>query len=149
MLRILRVFKLIKLGDIIYSLDAHYSFFRVLIKGLSLLGSIVLACHLVACIWWVFSRDLTTNSWIDITSETYNTNLRDAPLEHQYVTSLYFSYITLLGIGYGDIVPANTPERIVVCVIMLCGSTLIVNITLASVSGIVRRFIAGAVVNTC
>ncbi len=42
---------------------------------------------------------------------------------YQYELSMYFMFITMLTIGYGDVTPYNTPERIYVIIITLiaCG----------------------------
>ena len=47
---------------------------------------------------------------------------------HHYVASLYWAMTTALTIGYGDVVPNTTLERIFVCVMMLASSVLYASI---------------------
>ncbi len=41
-----------------------------------------------------------------------------------YISSLYFNLVTIYSIGYGDITPVNTIEKIWVCILMMMGSFL-------------------------
>ena len=45
--------------------------------------------------------------------------LRNAAFQDQYVASLYFMFTTLSTTGYGDMVPVDDYERIVLCFIMM------------------------------
>ena len=44
--------------------------------------------------------------------------------EDHYVASVYWSITTMTTVGYGDITPASTHERLYACLAMLLGATL-------------------------
>ncbi|KAG2486123.1 hypothetical protein HYH03_015218 [Edaphochlamys debaryana] len=78
----------------------------------------ILILHLSACAWFfaaVLSSPTLENTWVS------NVNLEDADLVTKYITSLYFVVITYTTIGYGDIVPVTTGERVLTCIGMLFG----------------------------
>ncbi|CAK93714.1 unnamed protein product (macronuclear) [Paramecium tetraurelia] len=69
--------------------------------------------HLFSCIWFYFSSISIEDSWI-----RFN-DLEDKNWEEQYLEALYFAVVTMLTIGYGDMVPKNAIEKIVTMVFVL------------------------------
>ncbi len=51
-------------------------------------------------------------------------NILDSPVGIRYLNSLYFSVITMITIGYGDIVPKANKEKIFIIFMALCGSVI-------------------------
>jgi len=47
--------------------------------------------------------------------------IQDAPVSRKYVAALYWTVTTLTTVGYGDIVPATSAERVIACVVMILG----------------------------
>ena len=79
---------------------------------------IVLLAHFCGCgfhyIGWVVPPH-GANTWL------MRINMNDASTEDRYVLSLYFSVITMITVGYGDIVPVNKLEMIyVICMTFFC-----------------------------
>lgn len=70
----------------------------------------ILTIHIIANIWASLATTTSTDTnWMkDIMYE-------DKSVMEQYVTALYFAVTTLITIGYGDILPVNDNERILVC----------------------------------
>lgn len=62
-------------------------------------------------------------SWV---SETFGNGELDSPCNvyHVYMTALYWSAATITSIGYGDVVPINHNEVVMVIVCMLIGGAL-------------------------
>lgn len=140
LLRLLKLFRVFRLVHLIKTLEYRFGINGSVLKFITMIGIIILACHLIACCWWYICFNMSHHhSWIDIASEVEYFDLRNSPLLEQYITSLYWTYMTLLGIGYGDIVPNTTAERLLNSVIMLGGTTLILNLLLSSVAEIVSR----------
>lgn len=109
-----------------------------LMKGLSLALLWLLIGNFIACLWWYVSANTPGQpSWIDNPSMVYNSNMRDASLAEQYIVSLYWTGMTLFGIGYGDIVASNSDERLLNSIIMILGSTLLFGYILSSIAEIV------------
>ncbi|CAD8200745.1 unnamed protein product [Paramecium octaurelia] len=69
--------------------------------------------HLFSCIWFYFSSIRVEDSWI-----RFN-DIEDKSWEEQYLQALYFAVVTMLTIGYGDMVPKNAIEKIVTMVFVL------------------------------
>ena len=98
------------------------------IKLLQLFLTICLVTHWQACIWALCAvnmsegdrseRDLT---WLDvhIDGELANNRAPEVTSFNIYITSLYWSVMTLTSIGYGDVVPKNTAERVLCCTFMI------------------------------
>ncbi|KAL4433522.1 hypothetical protein ABPG74_002919 [Tetrahymena malaccensis] len=59
----------------------------------------------------------TKNNWIDF----YNFSHYD--IQNRYILSIYYSTITMITVGYGDITPQNQIERIyVICIVIISGT---------------------------
>ncbi|KRX06770.1 Cyclic nucleotide-binding protein [Pseudocohnilembus persalinus] len=78
--------------------------------------------HILAC-GFFFIAMITTK--IDPEKQTWviKNEYQDMPASTQYVNSLYFSFISMSTIGYGDISPQTTSERIYIMIISIisCG----------------------------
>lgn len=66
-------------------------------------------------------------------------NVEDSPVYEQYTTSLYWAFTTMVTVGYGDITPQNTKERLLTMCSMLIASGVFAY-TLNSIGTIVSRY---------
>lgn len=48
----------------------------------------------------------------------------DLPWSDRYVNSLYWAIITMTTVGYGDVIPYNTTEKVFVIIIALISSVI-------------------------
>jgi hypothetical protein len=139
-LRIVRVIRLLRLLKLARLLRASRIFKRwqtlltipfYLQSLLKYMMIIVVTGHWMACGWGIAEdmEDEGVYTWKDkfsdnqvesdlMSAEEFRTQTR--PWDH-YCAALYWSIMTLTGIGYGDIVPLNTFERNVVTFFMLVG----------------------------
>ncbi|CAD8046163.1 unnamed protein product [Paramecium sonneborni] len=103
---ILKVFQIAKLsGNLFDRLELSSS--QIAIFDLVKLGyTILVVAHFCACLWFLVG---TTGS--DTTTWVIKNDLQDQPWLAQYLTSFYFSIVTMTTIGYGDITPQNLRER--------------------------------------
>ena len=53
---------------------------------------------------------------------TKTNNLEDANLSTQYISSLYWAFVTLLTVGYGDMVPITNVEKGFAIVVIVLGA---------------------------
>ena len=75
---------------------------------LVLLGTTLLFSHLFACMFHYIAvvSELEERTWLKVYSMNYRTSLQ------QYLVSLYWSTVTMMTVGYGDIVPQNPSEML-------------------------------------
>ena len=86
--------------------------------------------HIVACIWWIVPYCISrSDAWFDNSHEVFTSTLGDSTAAEKYSFSVYWATATLTTVGYGDIVPQSTGERVValllvVSVVTVFGSIL-------------------------
>ena len=119
-MRLLRVFKLKKL---VYKFEEFFldDTVALILDMIKLLGVIFFIAHWVACFFYFvadYEEDTDPNSWI------IRANLIDKdPITYKYVFSLYWAFMTMTTVGYGDLAPVTMSEQIygIVAMIIACG----------------------------
>ena len=72
--------------------------------------------HILACVWYVIGTyNNTRPTWLT----AYN--IVNVEWESQYLSSLYWSLVTMVSVGYGDITPQNDFEKIYCIITILIG----------------------------
>lgn len=123
LLRIIKLLRVVNFVKLFYRLEDLLNISPAFLGLCSTLIKVVFIAHLVSCMWWGLSTNLSTQAWYDNVSMVY-VPLRDAPFTDQYVASLYWTITTLSTVGYGDIVPIGNAERILAIFIMVLGATV-------------------------
>lgn len=121
MLFLMRIFKLKalikKFEEFLQIRDLYGARFQLA----KLMGFIFYMAHLCCCAWHFLALVEISNgetyTWLD------SLKIRGDSWEIKYVNSLYYSIVTMVTVGYGDITPQNTLEKIFsICYIgMACG----------------------------
>eukprot|EP00873_Tetraselmis_striata_P001968 jgi/Tetstr1/422232/TSEL_013084.t1 len=124
---ILQVLQLTKLIKVIHVIQTPYVMKRIeetlgwsSAKLVLLTASAYALLHLSACVFFLTSRsyeDRDMGSWVT------RSNLDDMEIWHTYIAALYWAMSTMTTVGYGDIVPQHTGERIWCMFGMLIGVT--------------------------
>ncbi|CAD8107224.1 unnamed protein product [Paramecium primaurelia] len=132
MLRITKVKKLIDQIEEAINPSITMQTVMELFKSVFLL---LFVSHCCACLWNLIGQiqlDAGKYSWLDSKS------IVDAQWDSRYIHSLYFSTITTLTVGYGDIVPQTDLERIFVILMamVICG---LFGYTISSIGNILRQ----------
>ncbi|CAD8204597.1 unnamed protein product [Paramecium octaurelia] len=96
---------------------------------------VLFVSHFCACLWNLIGENQLENgknSWL------IAKNITDASWLTKYIHAFYFSTITTLTIGYGDIVPQTDLERIYVILMamVICG---LFGYTISSIGNILRQ----------
>eukprot|EP00742_Colponemidia_sp_Colp-10_P004866 GILJ01005198.1.p1 GENE.GILJ01005198.1~~GILJ01005198.1.p1 ORF type:complete len:869 (+),score=110.14 GILJ01005198.1:173-2779(+) len=121
--RITRLFKLLRLFQIVRVLKKHEQQ-SIALKNLLRIGRLafflVFIAHLIGCLWFFMSYldDFGPDTWV------YVNNMVNQPFSDQYVVSVYWAITTLATVGYGDIHPYNSRERIFAMTCMIIGAVV-------------------------
>ena len=130
LIQLLRLFKVSSLGTRLrwdFYTDAiiyNFSISAVTFKMILLFLIIYFIAHLIACLWWALCTLISFYAWYDDPSMVYETDLRFQAVYDQYLFSIYWTFTTITTVGYGDIHPINTNERIVCIFIVVLGVSI-------------------------
>jgi hyperpolarization activated cyclic nucleotide-gated potassium channel 2 len=128
--RILRFFRLLRIAKLRMLfirveeniLSSAASNFLSLVK----VGScIFIVSHWFACLMYFVAFqevDSTGNNWVTAYQQKYN--LHHLDIADAYISSLYWAFTTMATIGYGDIVPVTSSERILGIFCMMITSAI-------------------------
>lgn len=149
LIRILRLAKLFRLYRILKSrgLKEMLDALRISSSAISLstlMFQIFLLAHIIAC-FWVFIAIPEANVGVRLRNQGNNfsrtwvtvAGFQESNPRTQYIASLYWTFYTLLTVGYGDIHATNTVERFFSVVVMLIGGLMFGTI-IAKVKGATR-----------
>lgn len=120
LLRLARVFSVMSPNSRSRALECLHelvSFKLSSVRTFLVIMTFVLAVHLMACLWFYVTvlESPDINTWVIVR------NLQDSSVSDQYVNALYWAMTTLATVGYGDIVPVSSVEKLVAMVWMLFG----------------------------
>jgi CRP-like cAMP-binding protein len=81
------------------------------------IATIIIAVHIIACIWYYVSKldDFNPDTWV--VRGTY----MDSDISTLYITCLYWAFTTLSTVGYGDISGYTIAEKVICISWMLVG----------------------------
>ena len=120
-----RLFTLLKIPNLLKSLEnlISTSFTATLLSLTKKTAGILLLGHYLACIWYIVAQ--SQGNWTNI---TWTISLRrermyELDWREYYITAVYWTYTVLLTVGFGDIVPRTTAERLyaTLCMLLSCG----------------------------
>jgi CRP-like cAMP-binding protein len=118
LMRLLKLSRIVKLQKYMTKIEDSTGINPASFELTKMMLQVIFVGHLICCVFWYLSWNMSTRSWIDVNS------IRDSDLYRQYITTLYFTFTTVSTVGYGDIIPYSTSERVVVICIMIFGATI-------------------------
>ncbi|OQR87662.1 transcriptional regulator, Crp/Fnr family [Achlya hypogyna] len=131
--RLTRVLRLVKYAQLVEFLEDQTAVSRNLVVTVELLSTICLVAHYTACGFYMVARlngDYLHSSWLA------NLNLlNDSPFD-LYIVSLYWAFTLMTTVGFGDIYPVTTQERLFTVVAMVVSAGTYAYV-IASMSSIV------------
>ena len=136
LLLVLRLLRILKLKQLVYRFEEFFfnesvSMFLAFLKMFLIIFFIA---HWMSCLFFGISnlQDETGNdSWIR------KENIQDSRIDEQYIHALYWSFMTMTTVGYGDVVPNTSNEKIVTILIMVVSCAVFAWI-MGSIGSIVR-----------
>jgi len=138
--KMIRVFQLLQIPKITSRLEHTMASDRlaILVSLLKLSCTIILVGHWIACFWYLASEiqvSYIPNTWTQSIRILNNGNMDKFDL---YVAALYWAFTTMITVGFGDIVPLSTFERLYATLIMLVACCLFAYL-LGSIGNLVQK----------
>lgn len=94
--------------------------FSVPLKIGNLIYNMCILAHYSACLFILIAKaEQKTENWM------YIYNISEKAWQVQYINSLYCMFITMITVGYGDIVPVSTNEKLFVIIIAIISSIVV------------------------
>ena len=141
LVRLLKLFRVARFRKYLTGAsDSALSLSPAMMQLFSLAFQVTLVAHFLGCFFFLVTTGMDETQdlvwWIE----------EDIPktVLQQYIASLYWGFTTMTTVGYGDLTPASTLERVYATVAMLIGATVFGYIV-GSVAGIVLKLNASAV----
>lgn len=120
LIRLTRMLRLFRVQRYLQELGEAGQVAQTVLRFCTLLFWLVQCGHVLACTWYFLAdiRDLGPDTW----AWTFRLDDPDETFTHKYVISVYWAFVTITTVGYGDIVPANDTERIFVIFCVFIGN---------------------------
>ncbi|TPX55371.1 hypothetical protein PhCBS80983_g05374 [Powellomyces hirtus] len=131
-LSLIRLWKILRTGRIIIYFQRQekklHASFRI--QVMKFVSYAIVLTHGISCIWFAnacngiiewpmnISGQCAADSWVMMSRDL---NIYNLSLGQLYISSLYWAIISMTTLGYGDIRPNNTSERIFSMFTALCG----------------------------
>lgn len=137
MIRVLQVFQIPKITSRLEHTLASDKV-ATLVALLKLSCTIMLVGHWIACFWYLASEIQV--SYISTTWTQYIVMANNGTMDKfdLYVAALYWAFTTMITVGFGDIIPLSTFERLYATLIMLVACCLFAYL-LGSIGTLVQK----------
>ncbi len=133
-LRLGRLFKLQRVNKLTEYLEEKLGISPSQINLVMLIMQIFFIAHVFSCFWHMLGQPSSDTARTWITEFGFDTQ----SLEDRYIASLYFTIVTMLTVGYGDIHPTNPGERAFSIFMMLSGG-VIFGALLSKVASVIEK----------
>ena len=141
MIKYLKVFRLIRIIKAKQVMSVFYDLLvtdigHAIFSFLELTVILLIMAHVLACVFHGLAKNQVESreaNWL------VRQNLIDSSIEERYINSLYWAFTTMTTVGYGDIIPTNSMERIAVIFNMLIAAAMFAFI-LKDIGNIVSRY---------
>ncbi|EKX43259.1 hypothetical protein GUITHDRAFT_140581 [Guillardia theta CCMP2712] len=133
--KLLRVIKAMKILAILDRIESYLNLPPFMFRMLRVFCIVVYVVHMTACTYWLVkelthSREETDAWFLSLFSEGSGVEAGD--LFHQYVLATYFINTIFSTVGFGDVAPDNSEERIF-CVFAMYLGTIVFGTLLSEV----------------
>jgi hypothetical protein len=140
LLKMIKLLRLVRLQMVLYRIEDQIfnEKFIYLMMIFKLLLYLFIIGHFFACLMFsVSNSQLQPDSFISaILNKSGNADLEVSEI---YVSSLYWAFTTMASVGYGDISPQNTNERLTGVFIMFC-SSITFGIIIGNIGNIMEKY---------
>lgn len=135
---LLTILRIYQIRDLIASIEDHFQFSRgvkTMLEVVKMCIAIFILAHWFGCILYSVTKTEVgwPTTWVTVA------NLQDQEVIDVYAASLYWAVATMSTVGYGDITPQTTRERMVTVVIMIF-SSIVFGFLLSSIGSLLLDF---------
>jgi CRP-like cAMP-binding protein len=137
LVRLFKIGRMLKLGYVGAFIEDKLGLSPSGMSLLILLVQVFFVGHLVACVLWGVSGVIARTPWWDRSVPTVHPAMGGSTMGSQYILSLYWTFTIMSTVGYGDIFPTTTPERLLNIFVILLGASVF-GYMIANVSGLIQ-----------
>ena len=130
--KLLKLLRLLKLNSLLDTLQDQFPINQAVTKSMTLLCVVFYLAHITGCCWYAVGAsawgdynasavddDFEAVSWLSTAGLT-----PDSALSERYTASLYWAFTTMTAVGYGDLIPQTSMERLFAVLAMMIGATV-------------------------
>jgi len=128
-----RLTRMLRLGRLWRSTVSFVTSKNNVLKVVRNLLYFIFFCHWMGGIFFFAGQVQTESNIYTGNRWTVEANIANADLPTQYLTSLYFSVVTCMSVGYGDIKPHTNSEKIL-SLMFICSGSVFYAVILSNVS---------------
>eukprot|EP01029_Cantina_marsupialis_P017203 TRINITY_DN3860_c0_g1_i2.p1 TRINITY_DN3860_c0_g1~~TRINITY_DN3860_c0_g1_i2.p1 ORF type:complete len:501 (+),score=91.30 TRINITY_DN3860_c0_g1_i2:108-1610(+) len=126
-LRLLRLLRVFRLNRILRRMEDSdlFALHMGIIRLVKFVGLILVAAHWSGCMFFMVSDNFNPESgWLQTLLDDRQLSYTDMSSYDWYIASIYWGVMTMTTIGYGDLTPVTSIERVYVMINMLFGAFL-------------------------
>lgn len=148
--RLLKLLRLLRVNRLLKKYEEAFYGIKSSMKMAKIAASVLVVGHWLACVWWYFGTPESIDFEYDPatgdplypwTEHVFGPDVHNSTRVLQstkYVTALYWSFMTMTTVGYGDVHARTMVEKIVSIVSMLIGG-FVFGLVIGSLSDVSRR----------
>lgn len=133
--RLLKLVRLLKMQRLLRKIEDTVEISALTLRCFKLVGGLTMIAHLLGCFWYYVSVHSDSGKACDAgqlfcepgaESRTWwqFVGIQEDETTEQYIAAVYWAFTTMTTVGYGDIQPQNSGERLYAIVSMIGGATI-------------------------
>lgn len=111
LIRLVRILRVLRVSQFLQTLGDIGVFAQAALRVAKPIMWMAFSGHLVGCLWYFSAdvNDLGADTW----AAPFSLDDPEVGTSHRYLLAVYYAFVTITTVGYGDITPKNELERTV------------------------------------